>query len=41
MPRKSSLTKEQIVKKAVVIVNKRGWSALNARDLAKELKVST
>ena len=33
--------KEEIIKKAVVIVNKKGWDSINARDLAKALKIST
>ncbi len=41
MPAKVKLTKEQIIKKAVVMVNKNGWDSINARDLAKELKIST
>ncbi len=41
MPASLTITKEKIVKKAVVIINKKGWSAINARDLAKELKIST
>ena len=35
------LTKENVVKGAVKIVNQTGWDSLNARDLAKELKIST
>ena len=41
MPVSCHLTKEVIVKKAVVMINKKGWDSLNARDLAKELKIST
>ena len=41
MPASCKLTKEQIIKKAIVIVDKKGWEKVNARDLAKELKIST
>ena len=41
MPASCNLTKENIIKKAVVMVNKNGWDSLNARDLAKALKIST
>lgn len=41
MPVSCKLTKEEIIKKAVVIVNKKGWDSINARDLAKALKIST
>ena len=41
MPVSCMLTKENIIKKAVVIINKKGWDSINARDLAKELKIST
>ncbi len=41
MPALSNVTKEAIIKKAVVMINKKGWDSLNARDLAKELKIST
>lgn len=41
MPSRCDLTKEEIIKKAVVMVNKKGWDSVNARDLAKTLKVST
>ena len=41
MPAVSNVTKEAIIKKAVVMINKKGWDSLNARDLAKELKIST
>lgn len=41
MPTISNVTKEQIIKKAVVIINKKGWENINARDLAKSLKIST
>lgn len=37
----SEVTKEQVIKKAVVIINKYGWECLNARKLAKELNIST
>ncbi len=35
------ISKETIVKGAVKIVNDTGWNSLNARGLAKELKIST
>lgn len=41
MPASCKISKEQIIKKAVVIVNKKGWESINARDLAKELNIST
>ena len=41
MPASCKLTKEAIIKKAVVVVNKKGWDAINARDLASALKIST
>lgn len=41
MPISCKLNKKEIIKKAVIIVNKTGWSSLNARDLAKSLKIST
>ena len=41
MPASCKLTKEAIIKKAVILINKKGWDSLNARDLAKELKIST
>ena len=41
MPASCMLSKESIIKKAVVIINKKGWGSINARDLAKELKIST
>ena len=41
MPVSCKLTKEEIIKKAVVMVNKNGWESINARDLAKALKIST
>lgn len=41
MGKSCELTKEAIIKKAVVLVNKKGWNGLNARDLAKALKIST
>ena len=41
MPASCKLSKETIIKKAVVMVNKKGWESINARDLAKELKIST
>ena len=37
----SDVSKETITKKAVVMINKYGWENLNARNLAKELKIST
>lgn len=41
MPVNCGMTKEAIIKKAVVMVNKNGWDSINARDLAKALKIST
>lgn len=41
MPANCQLTKEAIIKKAVVMVNRKGWNSINARDLAKALKIST
>ncbi len=41
MPASCKLSKEAIINKAVVLINKKGWESLNARDLAKELKIST
>ena len=41
MPASCNITKESIIKKAVVIVNKKGWDSINARDLEKALKIST
>lgn len=41
MPASCNITKEQIIKTAVVMVNKKGWENINARDLAKALKIST
>ncbi len=41
MPVSCNLTKENIIKKAVIMVNKNGWDSLTARDLAKALKIST
>ena len=41
MPAICKITKEAIIKKAVVMVNKKGWESINARDLAKALKIST
>ena len=41
MPASCKLSREEIVKKAVVMVNKKGWDSINARDLAKALKIST
>ena len=41
MPAISKLTKEDIIKKAVVMVNKKGWDYVNARNLASALKIST
>lgn len=35
------LSKDNVVKGAVKIVNKTGWNSLNARGLAKELGIST
>lgn len=41
MPASCNLSKEQVIKKAVSMVNKSGWDSINARDLAKSLKIST
>src|SRR5574344_2334993 len=41
MPAIIDLSKENVVKCAVKIVNQSGWDSLNARDLAKKLGVST
>ena len=41
MAKALSLTKENIVKSAVKLVNKEGWDALNARSLAKHIGIST
>lgn len=36
-----TITKENIVKSAVKLINDNGWDALNARSLAKQIGVST
>ncbi len=41
MPASCEISREAIIKKAVVMINKKGWNSLNARDLAKNLKIST
>lgn len=41
MPVSCNLSKEQIINKAIVMVDKKGWDAINARDLASALKIST
>ena len=41
MPASCKITKEEIIKKAVVMVNKKGWDSVNARNLAASLKIST
>ena len=41
MPASCKLEKNDIIKKAIIMVNKNGWESLNARDLAKSLKIST
>lgn len=41
MPAIIEISKEEVAKEAVSIVNELGWSALNARLLAKRLNVST
>ena len=41
MPAVIELKKERIVQVAVKMVNAKGWEAVNARSLAKELGVST
>ena len=37
----SEVSKETVIKKALVMVNKYGWDKINARSLAKELGIST
>lgn len=41
MPAIKELSKDYIVKVAVKMVNDKGWDSINARSLAKALKVST
>ena len=41
MPAIKDLSKDYIVKVAVKMVNDKGWDSINARSLAKTLKVST
>lgn len=41
MPAIIELKKEIIVKAAVKMVNEKGWNAINARSLAKEIGIST
>ncbi len=41
MAKALALTKENIVKSAVKLVNSEGWEALNARGLAKHIGIST
>lgn len=41
MPAIIEISKDKIIKEALSIVNELGWSALNARLLAKRLNVST
>ena len=41
MPAVKELSKDYIVKVAVKMVNDKGWDSINARSLAKTLKVST
>lgn len=41
MARAIALSKENIVKSAVKLINKDGWDALNARGLAKHIGIST
>lgn len=41
MPKALEITKENIVRGAVKLVNKEGWNELNARSLAKQLGIST
>lgn len=38
---KTDVLRENVIKKAVVMVNKYGWDSINARSLAQELKIST
>lgn len=41
MAKAIALTKENIVRSAVKLINKNGWDALNARSLAKHIGIST
>lgn len=41
MAKAIALTKENIVRSAVKLINKDGWDALNARSLAKHIGIST
>lgn len=41
MAKAIDLTKENVVKAAVKLINKEGWDALNARSLAKHIGIST
>lgn len=41
MPKALEITKENVVRRAVKLVNKEGWNELNARSLAKQLGIST
>ena len=41
MAKALALTKENIVRSAVKLINKEGWDALNARSLAKYIGIST
>lgn len=41
MPRVVEVKNENVIKMAVKMVNEKGWNAVNARSLAKELGIST
>ena len=41
MAKAIALSKENIVKAAVKLINDEGWSELNARSLAKKIGIST
>lgn len=41
MPKALEISKENIVRAAVKLINKEGWSELNARSLAKQIGIST
>lgn len=41
MPKALEISKENVVRAAVKLINKEGWANLNARSLAKQLGIST
>ena len=41
MPKALEITKENVVRSAVKLINKDGWENLNARSLAKKIGIST